>query len=110
MRIHSCRKATCIAIFVFGFAAPRAFSQQSSGSSQQQQQCLGIGCAAGGAQPTPAPTPEAQSQGNSERQPISIKRVFLNLPGDQKAIWTSPFHFRRRIHSGLSRWRQQPES
>ena len=22
------------------------------------------------------------------------KRVFLNLPGDQKAIWTAPFHLR----------------
>jgi hypothetical protein len=26
--------------------------------------------------------------------PMSIKRVFLNLPGDQKAIWTSPFQLR----------------
>jgi membrane-associated phospholipid phosphatase len=32
-----------------------------------------------------------------EMQPptkMSLKRVFLNLPGDQKAIWTAPFHLR----------------
>ena len=25
---------------------------------------------------------------------MSLKRVFLNLPGDQKDIWTAPFHLR----------------
>ena len=44
--------------------------------------------------------PETQkqngAQGKPEEQPapMSFKRVFLNLPGDQKAIWTSPFHLR----------------
>lgn len=90
MRIHSSCTAACIAIFLYGFLAHQAFSQQSAGSSQQQQQCLGIGCSAGGAQPTP--TPETQSQDTSATHHVSVKRVFLNLPGDQKAIWTSPFH------------------
>jgi hypothetical protein len=35
-------------------------------------------------------------ESDSDTQPrLSIKRVFLNLPGDQKAIWTSPFHMRK---------------
>src|ERR1044071_8877660 len=29
-------------------------------------------------------------------EPVSIKKVFLNLPGDQKTIWTSPFHITGR--------------
>ncbi|MGE5206175.1 MAG: hypothetical protein ACM3PW_11195, partial [Chlamydiota bacterium] len=93
MRIHSSLKATCIAILVYVTLAHQAFSQQSPGSSQQQP-CLGIGCAAGGAQPVPTPQPQPQSQDSSESHKVSVKRVFLNLPGDQKAIWTSPFHLR----------------
>lgn len=44
--------------------------------------------------------PEAQeqngAQGKPQEQPgpMSLKRVFMNLPGDQKAIWSSPFHVR----------------
>jgi Capsule assembly protein Wzi/PAP2 superfamily len=34
---------------------------------------------------TPSPTPVAG---------VTFKHVFTNLPGDQKAIWTSPFHIR----------------
>jgi hypothetical protein len=30
---------------------------------------------------------------------MSVKKVFLNLPGDQKAIWTSPLHLRGRDFS-----------
>ena len=48
----------------------------------------------------PAPPPPAahpnKKPGTEEEQEISIKKVILNLPGDQKAIWTSPFHLRRR--------------
>src|SRR2546421_9871658 len=31
---------------------------------------------------------------SSSPGPMSVKKVFVNLPGDQKAIWTSPFHLR----------------
>ncbi|HEV7674637.1 MAG TPA: capsule assembly Wzi family protein [Candidatus Angelobacter sp.] len=44
-----------------------------------------------------ARNPSADAKG--EKKPpvqMSVKRVFLNLPGDQKAIWTSPFHLRFR--------------
>ena len=30
---------------------------------------------------------------------MSLKKMFLNLPGDQKAIWTSPLHLRKRDFS-----------
>src|SRR5437016_12596204 len=33
-------------------------------------------------------------QGPSSPGPMSVKKVFVNLPGDQKAIWTSPFRLR----------------
>ena len=36
------------------------------------------------------PAPEGQS--SSESGEMSLKRVFLNLPGDQKTIWTAPLH------------------
>lgn len=31
---------------------------------------------------------------NDHAKGTSFKRMFLNVPGDQKAIWTSPFHIR----------------
>jgi hypothetical protein len=49
----------------------------------------------------------AQSQGSSPdtpvkpKPPMSLKRVFLNLPGDQKAIWTAPLHLRLNDASWL---------
>lgn len=37
---------------------------------------------------------EASSKAEPSLRSMSLKRVFINLPGDQKAIWTSPFHLR----------------
>jgi membrane-associated phospholipid phosphatase len=91
MCIHPSFRAICFAIFIAGFLAQDLVSQQPD-SSQQQPQCLGIGCSAGGTQPVPSPTPSSAEQDDAE--PMSIPRVFLNLPGDQKAIWTSPFRLR----------------
>src|SRR5260370_20081319 len=34
---------------------------------------------------------------------MTFKKVFLNLPGDQKAIWTSPF----RLRPNDSLWRSE---
>lgn len=53
--------------------------------------------------PTPSPNPAKSSDepandkaDGNKQQPtgVTFKRVFTNLPGDQKAIWTSPFHVR----------------
>jgi hypothetical protein len=43
--------------------------------------------------PEKAPAKVASSP---ESRPMSLKRVFLNLPRDQKTIWTSPLHLRAR--------------
>ena len=60
------------------------------------QKCQGIGCPIPGDEippvqsptPTPAPKPDDVPRG------VTFRKVFTNLPGDQKAIWTSPFHIR----------------
>src|SRR6266704_4557786 len=38
----------------------------------------------------------AEKKDSDEQSPLSIKRVLFNLPGDQKAIWTSPFHISKQ--------------
>src|SRR5262249_45551220 len=40
-----------------------------------------------------APSP-GMSSDSAAHPAISFKRVFLNLPDDQKTIWSSPFHLR----------------
>ncbi|HEY4678244.1 MAG TPA: capsule assembly Wzi family protein, partial [Candidatus Angelobacter sp.] len=60
---------------------------------------------------SPSSPAQAQPPGKSENKTgikkqedrakgTSFKRMFLNIPGDQKAIWTSPFH----IHATDSAW------
>ena len=56
------------------------------------------------AAPSPTPTPEAipvkttetEKEANINRAlaGVTFKRVFTNLPGDQEAIWRSPFHIK----------------
>ena len=43
---------------------------------------------------TPALSPTPTASKKPQAAGVTFKRVFLNLPGDQKAIWTSPFHIR----------------
>jgi hypothetical protein len=65
-------------------------------SSAQEKKCQGLGCPIPGDEipppqkPTPSPTPQAQDSSRG----VTFRKVFTNLPGDQKAIWTSPFHVR----------------
>src|SRR5215475_7130207 len=40
-----------------------------------------------------------KDKNDAEPKPVTLKSVFLNLPGDQKAIWTSPS--RLRPHDAL---------
>src|SRR5476649_2157921 len=64
--------------------------------SSQEKKCQGLGCPIPGDEipppqkPTPSPTPQAQDSSGG----VTFRKVFTNLPGDQKAIWTSPFHVR----------------
>ena len=77
-----------------------AMCQQVPDSSQQQQPCPGIGCSSEQPPPIPTPTLEPHPKSTKDQEPTSFKRVFLNLPGDQKAIWTSPLH----VHLTDSFW------
>src|ERR1700730_7406028 len=52
------------------------------------------GARAQGSSPTPSPTPKASSSPSLE------KEFFKNILGDQKAIWTAPFH----LHGRDARW------
>jgi membrane-associated phospholipid phosphatase len=45
--------------------------------------------------------PISQSQPSSDSGGMSFKKVFLNLPGDQKTIWTSPLHQNKRAATWL---------
>lgn len=47
-----------------------------------------------------APVPSAKAEDQAEHG-LSIKRAFLNLPGDQKTIWLSPFHVRKQDSAWL---------
>lgn len=38
------------------------------------------------------PDANQEPQSDSSNTGVTFKRVFLNLPGDQKRLWTSPFH------------------
>src|SRR5215472_14068668 len=72
----------------------------SNGSSQTV--CAGESCAsvpAPSAIPATATVPAGAAADNrpQETDPetrMTFKKVFVNLPGDQKTIWTSPFHLR----------------
>ena len=48
------------------------------------------------AAPGPPDAHPSDKQDTGDGQPMSVKKVFINLPRDQVAIWTSPFHLKRR--------------
>jgi len=78
-----------------------AICQQSTESSRGPAQ-MGEACNSNQCQDPLDSSSQSSAAGpvkesGSDTQPhLSIKRVFLNLPGDQKAIWTSPFHMRKQ--------------
>ena len=103
MRTHSSRYLILITIITLSLASI-GFGQQQPAqvqSSQEQPQpapqekkCQGLGCPIPGDQnpPVGAPTPTPKIE--NESRGVTFRKVFTNLPGDQKAIWTSPFHIR----------------
>jgi membrane-associated phospholipid phosphatase len=42
------------------------------------------------------PTPELTRTGPDDDHHVTLKRIVLNLPSDEKAIWTSPLHLRKQ--------------
>jgi hypothetical protein len=88
MGIQTILRVTSLTLLLMGLAPQEAFCQQpaySRGQDQPQSSDAGPG--------SPSPSTESSAE---DKPDISLKRVFLNLPGDQKAIWTSPFHLRRQ--------------
>jgi Capsule assembly protein Wzi/PAP2 superfamily len=69
--------------------------ESTSGSAASpNQQCVMSDCRpdTGGGAPQASPNkPEAPPETDDT---VTLKKAFLNLPGDQKAIWTSPFRLR----------------
>ena len=70
-----------------GSGCPQAKADCNQEQNQAEAQNQTPGPAA-----TPSPTPSSNKK--PQAAGVTFKRVLLNLPGDQKAIWTSPFHIR----------------
>src|SRR6185437_4384857 len=96
MRSHLLSRAASAAVFCWLLAATPLSAQRiaPAGVSQQQPQCLGLGCSDPSPESAAPPLPSPQT--GEEQQGMSIERVFINLPEDQKAIWTSPFRVRAK--------------
>src|SRR5260370_3660999 len=89
-------------VFLFIFITdpqPAACLQESSDSATPGDR-LAKACLSGECTPeTGAATAPSERQGaDVTNEPadagMTFKKVFLNLPGDQKEIWTSPFRLR----------------
>src|SRR5260370_36142483 len=89
-------------VFLFIFITdpqPAACLQESPDSATSRDR-LAKACLSGECTPeTGAATAPSERQGaDVTNEPadasMTFKKVFLNLPGDQKAIWTSPFRLR----------------
>jgi len=98
MGIHFLIRITLLAALIMAIADARlvAYPQENSGvpasSSSARKACPGADCALDDQHPTsvpPAPPASDPSTGQPD-QTMTFKKVFVNLPGDQKAIWTSP--------------------
>jgi membrane-associated phospholipid phosphatase len=91
MGIQSTLQAAFLALLFICMVAQNGFAQQPQRCLSPQKTCEPSPCSGtGDASPcaTPQPTPSVSDGDHS----VTLKRIFLNLPGDQKAIWTSPFH------------------
>jgi hypothetical protein len=105
MSIHSVLRVTLLAILFVSLVHNSALGlQQSTDLSLDSAVSVKKACAEnnrasdGGA--APASTSSTTESGNGQKEPgddtVTIKKVLTNLPGDQKAIWTSPFRLRAR--------------
>src|SRR5258707_536150 len=103
MRTHNSLRTILLGVVLSGsaIAAGAAGLQEcpagsdSSGSSEKT--CVQAGCTFLGGTVATAPSlnsGQPDPQNNADETTMTFKKVFLNLPGDQKAIWTSPFRLR----------------
>ena len=89
MRTHLVLKASAVGLFLILCAV--------QGNAQCRKQTLDSALVCEDENP-PSWSPDAapvQGSGTND-EPVTIKKVILNLPGDQKRIWTSPFHLHAR--------------
>src|SRR5215470_6357073 len=101
MGIHSLLRITLfaalfIAITDIGLAAClQDVSDTLPSPGAPAKPCGGDNCVPDSRGPVSSPTPPPNSSENPPADTsMSFKKAFLNLPGDQKAIWTSPMHLR----------------
>ena len=85
---------TCVALGGLWLSAQSFALQESVQDRHQSSRCQNRPCVESG--PASHESAQSKSGDRDDPQPVTLKRVFLNLPGDQKAIWTSPFHLRAR--------------
>jgi hypothetical protein len=104
MGIHSVFRVTLFAaVFmtlagsVRGVCLQQGADTNDSGTPPKPT-CVGESCAPAQApqagSPQASPTDKKVEQETPADTPMTFKKVFLNLPGDQKTIWTSPFRLR----------------
>src|SRR5713101_6416009 len=100
MRIHTGVQSFLIAVIAL-LPVNSALCQQLAKDQQQPppqaKKCQGLGCPIPGDEIPLAPTQTGQDRSatrDEELKGVTFRNVFTNLPGDQKAIWTSPFHIR----------------
>src|SRR5215472_6592945 len=101
MGIHSMLRITLfaalfIAITDTGLAAClQDVSNTSTSTGAPAKPCGDDNCVPESKPPVSSPTPPpANSEKPAADTSMSFKKAFLNLPGDQRAIWTSPMHLR----------------
>jgi membrane-associated phospholipid phosphatase len=92
MGIQSMLRATLFAVLLMSSAA-RGLCQQPPAATDNKSSQPETSPAAN---PQPGTGQKSAPTDAEKGHPLSLKRVFLNLPGDQKAIWTSPFHIRQK--------------
>jgi membrane-associated phospholipid phosphatase len=92
MRIQSIFRAAPLGLLFLGMVAQNGLCQQQALLSSEKT------CETTGSTSTaPANACAAPTQPDSDdNKRIGLKRVFLNLPGDQKAIWTAPSHLHKK--------------
>lgn len=92
MRTHLVLKISALGLFFISCTVP--------GNAQCHKQTLGSALVCEDDNPSSALDAASTQNSDDNDTSMSIKKVILNLPGDQKRIWTSPFH----LHPRDSAW------
>jgi membrane-associated phospholipid phosphatase len=99
MRIHSSFLISLLGVVFLGNATSAALLQKTpdqADAPSQEKTCPLEPCAPAGEvgvlSPSSSPGTNNLPDDDSENSETPLKKVFVNLPGDQKAIWTSTLH------------------